>query len=330
MEGTNILCSVIIFLYLCLVFLLKYYKNISLKKSDKYLIKIDNVNPTVNFYCCNLLNSNKLFWITLMELIDKKYYKLYEENEEVYLKWNKQNITSIDNLKVADYQKDIIIYINSIIENMDNVILLSKLDQIIRSDCNYASILNNYMIDLRKNTKELIGDLDRINNYKYAIVCTFFYLFQVFYFLTSDINFVGKLLITLPLTYFTIVISDVLKNKIGILTKKKYVLLFLVSIVISIITSNIWNNDTSNNYLIFHFLMGIFTYLYPLLIVINIYSIRTNYAYKNKIQKDLIEQMNDLEFSDTKNINYLYLKVLKITNDKKDKLIDKYFKILDL
>lgn len=330
MEGTNVLCSFIIFLYLCIMFLLNYYKNISLKKNNKYLIKIENVNPTVNFYCCNLLSSNKLFWITIIELVDKKYYKLYEKNNSLYIKWNKQNISNINNLRVSDYQKKIISYVNSILEEENNVMELNKLDQSIRSDCNYASMINSYMIDLKRNTKEIIGDLDRLNNYKFSILCTFLYSFQIFYFLAGDINFVGRLLITLPFTYFTIVISDVLKNKIGILTKKKYILTFVIAVIISLITSSIWNSDITNNYLIFHFLMGIFTYLYPLLIIINIYSIKTNCAYKNKIQKGLIEQMNSIELKNSKNIDYLYLKVLKIKTDDKDEVIDKYFEILDL
>lgn len=325
MEKINIICSIIMFLYLSIIFLLNYYKNLCLKRKNRYLMEIENINPTMNFYCCDLLNSTKLFWITLIELVDKKYYKLYEKENVLYLKAKKIN----KDIKILDYQQNVIEYLNNIFENEEEI-AIEQLDYKVRKDCNTSSVMNNYLNSLRKNTREAVGDLDRLDSYKFPFVYTFLYSLQVLYFLSNEINAVGKILIALPFTYFTVVISDLLKNKIGLLTKKKYIIVFISSLIVSLATSIIWTNDYNNNYLGFHFLMGIFTYMYPMLIVINTYVIRTNYAYKNKIQKDLMEQMNSLDQKDIKNIDYLYLKVLKIKSDTKDEIIDKYFEILDL
>lgn len=324
MESINIICSIIVFLYLCIIFLLIYYKNGNLKRNKKYLMKIEKINPTMNIYCCDLISTSKLFWITLIELIEKKYYKLYEKDDILYIKKTNKNT---DDLNLFEYQKNVLDYANRVIE--EDSIKLEDLYYNMQKDCNSSNIINNYITSLRKNTKDVIGDMDRLNSYKFSIISTFIYSIQVFYFLTDDINILGRILIALPFTYFTIVISDLLKNRIGKLKKEKYIIIFAISLIISLITSSIWNGDTSNNYLIFHFLMGIFTYMYPLLIVINVYSIRTNNAYNNKIQQDLINQMNNIEEKNINKINYLYLKLLKLKRNN-DELIDKYFDVLDL
>ena len=60
---------------------------------------------------------------------------------------------------------------------------------------------------------------------------------------------VGRLLISLPFTYITVVLADLFKNKYHKLNNKKYFVLFIVSLLLSILTSNIWNQETNNNYI---------------------------------------------------------------------------------
>lgn len=328
MKQASVMCSIILFLYLGIIFLLNYYKKLCLKKKNNYLMKIANINPTINLFCCDSLNSTKLFWITLLELVENKYYKLYEENDNLYIKINKKKLNNSDEIKLLDYQKIVIQYINNILHDKKNI-LVSELDCLVRKDFNISNILNEYHTSLKRDTKEIIGEIDNISNYKFSIICTLLYTFQVLYFITDDLNFVGRLLICLPLSYVTIVLSDLLKNKVGILSKFIYMIIFIISLLLSIGATFIWNINV-DNYLIIHFIMGLFTYMYPLMIIINIYSIRTNYAHKNKNQKDLIEQINNINEENINNIDYIYLKVLKARKDKKDKIIDEYFEILDL
>ena len=79
MEGINKICSLIIFLYLIFIFLLNYHRNRKSKKNDKYLVKLEDLSPTMSFYSCNLFKSRKLFWMGLLELVNKKYYSLTKD-----------------------------------------------------------------------------------------------------------------------------------------------------------------------------------------------------------------------------------------------------------
>lgn len=318
MEGINRICSLIIFLYLIVIFLFNYYKNSKRKKQTKYLLKLKNIKPTISFYSCNLFKSHKLFWISLLELIDKKYYSLKEKNDKLYIVSNNKNND------LEGYQLILKEYIDSLLNSKE--ITIEELDSLKRKDIKFNNVIRDYMLELKKETNEVVGNLDRINDYTISAICTFLYSLQIIFFLIDDVDITLKLLIAIPFTYLTILFSDLLKSLIGILTKKKYLIIFLISIILSVLAANIWNSNTSNNYIIFHIVMGIFTCMYPLLIVVNIYLIRSNCKYKNNMQSELIEQMNNLSEKD----DYLYLKVLKIKTQVKNHEIDSYFKILDL
>ena len=323
MEGTNIICSIIIFLYLIIIFLICYYINLTCKKKKNHVVNMENINLTINLYCLGLFNYSKLFWISLIELVFEKYYILFEENNKLYLKKIENS-----NIQVNKYQKVFIQYIDNFL-NEDNIIMVEQLDQKVRSDYNFDAVLNNFVIALKYKTKTLIGDIDRFSNYILPIIFTFLYSLQVLYFLNVEINFLAKILISLPFTLFTIIICNLLRNKLDSFNKKN-ICFFLLLFVISLITNKIWNNNMNNNYLIFHFIMGSFTYSYPILIIINVYFIKMNCFCKNKIQQDLTGQMYELKNAKQDNINYVYLKCLKIKTNKKDMLIDEYFKILDI
>ncbi|HPF83276.1 MAG TPA: hypothetical protein PLV83_03795 [Bacilli bacterium] len=323
MEGINIIYPIIVFFYLVIIFLLNYYLNLNMKKNNKHLVKMEKINPTINLYCCDLLNANKLFWVSLLELIDNNYYKLKEIDDKLYIANNKK-------VNLCNYQLELANYVDKIIKANDNLLELEKLDNYTRKDVKFNSKLNNYILNLKKDTNEIVGSLDRFNNYKFSIIFSLVYSILVINFLTSDINVIGKTLIILPFLYFTIAISYILKNRIGVLNKKKYLVAFILFFGIGMLCQNIWNSNVGNNYIFFHFVMGILTYMYPLLIIINVYSIKTNSAYKNEIQKDLIRQINELKEKNDDRTNYIYVKLLKIKSDKKDTLKDKYFEILDI
>ena len=318
MEGINKICSLIIFLYLLFIFLLNCYINRSRKKTKKYLVKLKDINQTINFYCYNLFKSRKLFWLSLLELIDKGCYSLKDFNNNLYIYHNNKST------QLNGYQLIVKNYIDSLLNEKEMTI--DELDSISRRDINFARIIRLYMLELKKNAKEIIGNLDRINDYVIATLCTFLYSLQIIFFITDDISMPLKLLIAIPFTCLTVLFSDLLKNKIGVFTNKKYLLIFLCFMILSILTTNIWNDNMSNNYIIFHFVIGGLACMYPLLIIVNIYLIRSNSKYKNSIQAGLKEQMNNLSDGD----DYIYLKVLNRKKYAKTNVLDNYFKILDL
>ncbi len=320
MESINVICSIIIFLYLILINLINEYK-IAVRKKEKHIVDINNFPQTINIYCCDLLSSTKLFWITLLELIDMKYYSVKELDNDIIIKISRKKRDE----DLLEYQKEVLKYVDKILED-EKEISIEKLEEYTLGDYKFNYIVSLYTTGIRTYIKEHIGSLDRIHNYILPIIISFIYSNQVLYFLSTEINVVGRILISLPFTYITVVLADLFKNKYHKLNNKKYFILFIVSLLLSLLTSNIWNQETNNNYIIFHILMGVFTYMYPLLIIININIIKNNYAYHNKIQKSIITQMDD----DDINKNYVYRKLLKKDVDKHNTLIDKYFKILGI
>lgn len=318
MEGINKICSLIIFLYLIFIFLLNCYINRSRKKTRNYLVKLKDISPTINFYCYNLFNSRKLFWISLLELIDKGCYNLKDINNNLYIYKGKKDI------QLNEYQMIVENYIDDLLTEKE--ITIEELDSITRRDINFGKTVRLYMIELKRITKAVIGSLDRIDDYVMATLCTFLYSLQIIFFITDDISMPLKLLIAIPFTCLTILFSNLLKNKIGVLTSKKYFLIFLCFMVLSLLTTNIWNDNINNNYIIFHFVIGGLACMYPLLIIVNVYLIRSNFKYKNSIQSGLKEQMNNLSDTD----DYIYLKTLTRKKIVKNDEIDNYFRILDL
>ena len=82
----------LILLYLLTMFLINYYRNISPRKKKAHQIKLEDIEPELALYCYNNGNASKLFWVTLLDLIDRGYYKLYSEENISYIKWNKKDI----------------------------------------------------------------------------------------------------------------------------------------------------------------------------------------------------------------------------------------------
>lgn len=320
MEEANIVYLGIVFLYLSIVFILLYLKNKNRKKIDKYKLFLKDINPTISFYSCDVFNANKLFWITLLELVENKKFKLVEKENQLYIVRTKTEINDM-----LEYQKIVYEYINNFIENKE--IELKELYYLLKKDCNFVSILNSYIISLRKNTNNLIGELDRINSYKIPILVTFIYSSLVIYFVYSEMSLVANVLISLLFTYFTITLSSLLKNKIKV---KKYGLIFMILLILSIVSYFTWNSNINSNYLIFHFVVGLIAYMYPLLIIINIFSINNFRTLKNTIQNDIKDQIESLKNYDDKKNPYIYYRGLKIKTKYTDTLIDKYFEILGL
>lgn len=326
----SIIPVALIFIYLLIIFLINYYYNISPRKNKKYQIKLDDVNPVMALYCYNNGNANKLFWVTLLELVDSSYYKLYSENDVTYLKWNKKDMLKIDDLKLKEFEKKLVTYINTLIYKNDesNYISLDLLAKTVSTDWSFQSVLNGFTVELKKEFIETYGIVDKISIFKKPFIVTFAYVMQVLYFFNVGFNLMQILLLSTLITFVSLVIASLFKEKMYKYTLSKHIKLSVVSAVLAVIAFYIWKNFEGVDYIIFHLTVGFLTFMYPLLIVIDIYFIKTTNRYLNKIQSDIIKQIEELKQrvlnKENDNINYAYIYGLKLKNVNKDSCLSDY------
>lgn len=308
----------LILLYLLTMFLINYYRNISPRKKKAHQIKLEDIEPALALYCYNNGNASKLFWVTLLDLIDRGYYKLYNDEDVSYIKWNKKDILKVDELDLKEFEIKLVTYINTLIYKYSekNFISLEQLQKLVSSDWSYQSISNSFTGELKKESTKTYGIVDKISIFEEPAILTYIYAVQVLYFF--DVNFSTSqiLLLSIPLTLITLIISNLLKHTMNKYTLKKHMIIVVLSIITSIIAFYIWQSLSSIDYIIFHIAMALFAFMYPLLVITNIYFIKTTSHYLNKLQQDIIKQLDDLRVkilnNEIKDINYTYVYGLKM------------------
>lgn len=308
----------LILLYLLTMFLINYYRNISPRKKKAHQIKLEDIEPELALYCYNNGNASKLFWVTLLDLIDRGYYKLYSEENISYIKWNKKDILKVDELNLKEFEIKLVTYINTLIykDNEKNYISLEKLQRLVSSDWSYQSISNSFTVELKKEAINTYGTVDKISIFEEPAILTYIYAMQVLYFLDVNFSTVQILLLSIPLTIITLIISNLLKHTLVKHTLKRYIFIVIPSIIMSVIAFYIWNSLSSIDYIIFHIAMALFAFMYPLLVITNIYFIKTTSHFLNKLQQDIIDQLDELKIktinNEMKDINYTYVYGLKL------------------
>ncbi len=332
----SIIPIVLILLYLLTMFLINYYRNISPKKKKIHQIKLNDIEPALALYCYNNGNANKLFWVTLLDLVDRGYYKLYCDNDISYIKWNKNDILKVDELNLKEFEIKLVTYINTLIykNNEKNYISLEELDKQVSIDWSYQSVSNSYQQELKKEFVKAFGVVDKISIFKAPAILTYIYAMQILYFF--DVNFSASqiLLLSIPFTFLTLIISNLLKHTMVKHTLKSHIKIVIPSIIASIIAFYIWKSLASVDYIIFHIAMAVFAFMYPLLIITNIYFIKTTSHYLNKLQQDIIQQLDELKVKvlerETKDINKAYLYGLKMKNISENKEYNDFVNIFKI
>jgi hypothetical protein len=326
----------LILLYLLTTFLINYYRNISPRKKKAQQIKLEDIEPALALYCYNNGNASKLFWVTLLDLIDRDYYKLYSEDNISYIKWNKKDILKVDELNLKEFEIKLVTYINTLIykNNEKNYISLEQLQRLVSSDWSYQSISNSFTVELKKEAIKTYGIVDKISIFEEPAILTYIYAMQVLYFF--DVNFSTSqiLLLSIPLTIITLIISNLLKHTMIKYTLKRHIFIVIPSIIMSVIAFYIWNSLSSIDYIIFHIAMALFAFMYPLLVITNIYFMKTTSHYLNKLQQDIIDQLDDLKIKTINNeiedINYTYVYGLKMKIASKNKEYNDFLNVFKI
>lgn len=326
---------IFIILYILVVFLLNYF--LTKRKSEAQLknkVDIKNMKPALALYCYSNSNINRLFWITLIDLIERNYYKLYKEKETLYIKHTEKDF---NNKNLKSFEKRVVSYINEVIdkEEKNACISVDMLSNLISTDWNYTSKLATFGKELKKDVLNKFNIKESFRSFIFPAILTCLYAFQVSYCIDFDFMLSTIIIISIPFTLLSLLIADNFKNRIPLLTRKKAIRLFIVSLILSVVAFYVWQVTSNSDYIMIHVVLGLLTFMYPLLILIDINLMKTvNYKY-NALEKNVVDQMVNLkkELIDKNELNprdYVYSLGLNLKKKCSNSIYNEFKNIMDI
>lgn len=323
MSITNLVPILLIFIFLTIIFLIDYYKNLyfnNVKINKK--IDLEKVNPTIALYCYNTGTIKNLFNMTLLNLIKKNYFELSRKKNTTYISSNQKTG------KLYEHEQIIKDYIEEILDNKK--LSLSDFNEKLTLDYKYLAKTNKFYTVLKKEANQEYGKLDFITNYIYTFFVGILYFMQIAFFVYNDFSFSQILLISIPLSFINILLCNKVKDNILNFDKKKNLYFVILSIIASVISCLIWIKFNSSNYILFHVIAGLISFMYPLFVLLNLYFIKTSHFCFNKKQKKLKLFLDNLKKdiieNDTfKEDYYIYTKIFKVKYKFKNLEINDYF-----
>ena len=279
----NIYAIILIFIYIMFIIVLNLYFTII--KKNKYE-DIDE-KAAVMLYTYGKVSPYKLFKVTCMDLINKKYFTIKKEDSLSYIKVNNTNIDSL-----CEYEK---LCYNSLKELIDDGKSLEELDNYFSTSYAYGKVLNKFYLELKKEVTHKYGRVYKYASFIPVVLTTFIYGIQVFSVLKIDIPIIASILLSLLLIVITVLVTNILNIYIKRIDFKRYLIIIVASLALSIISFNLWNKSANNDYLILHVILGIFSFLYPLYLYTCIYLVRSNFIYLNKKQASIIKYLDKVK-----------------------------------
>lgn len=322
MSISNLVPVLLIFLYLAIIFLIYYFKNINFNGKKYNKIDIDEIEPSLALYCYNIGTIKNLFNTTLLYLIKQKHFKLETKDEKTY-------ISSLSNKnELPEYQVIVKEYIDEILNG--EKLELKEFNEKLTLDLKYLAKTNKYYIALKNEANKEFGKIDFISDYGYSFIVGILYFMQFAFFIYNDFTLFQVFIISLPLSYINIMLSDKLKNYLLKLNKKSIIKIIIASIIAAVISCLVWIKFSTSNYILFHFVLAILTFMYPLFVLLNIYFIKTNLFYLNSKQKNLVYSLELLKKDLVKNNAlkekyYFYTNAFHIKHKFKDQKIKDYY-----
>lgn len=314
----NILLILLILIYITFVLVINIF--MSLKSKTKEIKRIEKKDiPAKLLYCYGINSSLRLFKVTMLDLVNRGYYSLVKKDDSVIIKYNKDNK---DNHKLTNSEKRVIEITNDCL-NEKEVVTLKELDEYFSADWNYSTIISEYYTELKKEIITTYGVLDKALTYIGTFLISFLYSLQVVYFFNYSFKLKLFLILSIILSIITVFVTKMVNKRIVNITKKKYIIVYFISIILSVCSFYIWKNDSSNNYIIFHIVNGLLTYMYPLLVYTNLLFVKKNKLFRNKKQEEVCVYLNSvkeylLNKDNYSKNDYIYLFGFNINNNIED------------
>lgn len=284
--------------------------------------KLPKESSAICMYYYNSKFNGKEFWVTLLDLINRDFYKLENINGTRYLVWIKNDMFDLDGLNLKPFEKKVVSFVNAIIyEDRKNKIELELFKAKVKASHNLEKGMEMFYTLLKEEISNTYGFVSPDNKHKKVFLINVVYMFIAAAF-TLKINF-ATLLLILFLAGLSLLISNMLVNTKSLV---KNIITIIIAIVMPI-------------FMFFMFLMfmgllemslfllvnGEFTIgnitiyllkiLYPLLIFVDMLLLKSIRKNKNTEQQKLIDNLLGLrnfmiEFTNTKQKEIDYINFL--------------------
>lgn len=284
----------IIFILIIIYLIIKHYNK---KNKTFYFRDIPKIPSAVMSYYINGKIDDRTIWLTILDLINKNYYKIEKIKNKYYLRWQKNKLFEFDSYDLTESEKLLVKFINFIIYEKKDV-SIDVLDDYMKTDLNFNKKINRFYSQFRHEIKENYGILRKENNYFLAFLLVLVYTIIIF----NVVN-ITSLIVSMFYSVFVILICLVLKNiNFSIKGIVNIVILFflLLLLLIPIIPTFIMNK------------LLLFVLFNPLLFINVILILKMNF-YTTK-QKEICKQIDGLKnfleyFSniDKKSLEYINL-----------------------
>ena len=275
------ICVVLSFIFLTIVFYLLYYFRKKQLNKNYYYRNIPNNLPAglINYYYKGKISS-KTMWITLLDLIGKRYYSFKKYNNDYILKWEKGNLFDIDKYNLYSFEKTLIKFINSILINRGGQIYLKELEKEFISNFNISNVSEKFYEQFQNEIKKSYGQIYKYSNYVYAFLLSFIY-FSIYFIDPSFFNFIIAVFYSIIILGLSLVISNLELNKKGVRGSIIFIY-FLLILLIPLLPTFILGDK-----------IFILILCNPLLIINTIVLLKTNFY--NKKQKELMKNIIGLK-----------------------------------
>jgi len=300
---------VILIIYLVVVFVL--FAN-GKELEHIYDRKLPKESSAVCMYYYNSKFNGKEFWVTLLELIDRDFYKLENINGTRYLIWSKGNMFELDNLGLKPFEKKVVSFVNSLIygEKRENKMEFELFKAQIKVSPNLSKGMETYYTLLKDEIINTYGLISHDNKHMKVFLINFIYMIIVMCF-TLKISFM-TIVLSIILSSIATFVANMLANTKSIFKAiVTVILLIFMPIVIIILFLMSFGLLEFTLFMISYSEFNIGTVLlfllhslYPLLIIVDILLLKNIKNIKNIEQQRLIDNLLGLrnfmiEFTNT-------------------------------
>lgn len=161
--------------------LFKLFDKASKRSGIEYYRQIPGNLPVaaILYYYKGKMPNNAL-WITLLDFIQRGFYKLEKVNDVYILTWQREKLLNISDLNINEYEKQLLLFINTEIYHFgkEKAIPLDGLKYCMEHDPFYKKMANNFFYSLRRFLKQTYGLLP----FNYISPLNMFFSFFIIYF----------------------------------------------------------------------------------------------------------------------------------------------------
>ena len=285
--------------------------------------KMPEESAAVCMYYHNSKFNGKEFWVTLLDLIDRDFYKLENIDGTRYLEWTKEKMFDLDNLGLKPFEKKAVSFVNSLIYEDDRKtkIELELFKAKVKTSPNLTKGMELFYTLLKEEITNTHGFVSQDNKHMKVFLVNTIYMFIAVYF-TLKVNF-GTSLLAIFMAGLALFVSNVISNTKN--TFKSIIsIFFLVTLSILAVVMFVLSFGalglslflvSYSEFSLTSVLLFLVKTLYPLLIFVDIVLLKSIRKTKNEGQQKLVDNLLGLrnfmeEFTNTEHREIDYINFL--------------------